>query len=105
MLVATEPEQPPILSSRQIRKPRTFRLENARSPDVPLAVVSGGHEYCSPRDTTHSPRVPHYSVEFIARGRGSLSLGDRRFSLAAGTVFSYGPGISHCITTDARDPL
>jgi AraC-like DNA-binding protein len=105
MLVATEPEQLPSLVSRHVRKARRFSFGHVPSPDVPLAVVGGAHEYCSPDYAVGGPSVPHHAVEFVARGRGSLVLGDRQFSLLAGTVFSYGPGVSHRITTDARDPL
>jgi AraC-like DNA-binding protein len=105
MLVAKEPEQLPCLPARQVRKARRFVLTNVCSSDLPLAVVSGGHEYCWPGYAVPRAAVPYYSVEFIARGRGSVALGERQSLLAAGTVFSYGPGVSHRITTDARDPL
>src|SRR5438132_1033236 len=109
MRVITEadplPEQLPSLFSRQVRKARRFYLASVPLPDVPLAVVGGGHEFCSSGYAVHRPSFPYYSVEFVARGRGSLALGDREFALNAGTVFSYGPGVSHRITTDARDLL
>ena len=105
MIVATEPRQSPTLSSRQVRKARRFVLETVSSPDMPLAVVSGGHEYCPPGYAVPRPAVPYFSVEFIVSGRGSVALGERQGLLAAGTVYSSGPGASHRITSDTRDPL
>jgi AraC-like DNA-binding protein len=105
MIVAMEPRQSPSLSSRHVRKARRFVFENLSSPAVPLAVVSGGHEYCSSGYAVPRPSVPHFSVEFVAKGRGSVAFGDRQDLLAAGTVFSYGPGVPHRITSDAREPL
>src|SRR5213079_1108067 len=70
MLVAKEPERLPCLPARQVRKARRFVLTNVCSSDLPLAVVSGGHEYCWPGYAVPRAAVPYYSVEFIARGRG-----------------------------------
>jgi hypothetical protein len=74
MPVAMELEQPPTHSSAQVRKARRFCFDGVPSPDVPLAVVGGGHEFCSPGCAVHRPNVQYYSVELVARGRGSLAL-------------------------------
>jgi len=68
-------------------------------------VVCGGCEACAPDYAIRRATFPYYSVEFVARGKGSLVLGDQTFSLFPGAVFSYGPGVPQDITTDARDPL
>lgn len=105
MGIATEPEQRPNLLSRQIRKARRFRLDGAPPPGMPLAVVGGGHEFCAAGYAAQRRSGTHYSVEFVARGRGSLTLHGQEYALAAGTVFSCGPGVSPRVTADARDPL
>lgn len=105
-------ERRPRLLSRRAGRARRFDLRGTVSPAAPLAVVNGGHDFyppdggdgappAPPRDTT----TPHYSIEFVARGRGSLALDGNRFAIAAGTVFSCGPGASRRIGTGARDPL
>src|SRR5208283_1994210 len=48
---------------------------------------------------------PYYSVEFLARGKGSLTLAGQDHELRPGTVFSYGPGIAQEIVTDPSDLL
>ena len=73
---------------------------------MPRAVVAGGgHEFCPTDYAVRRERSPYYSVEFVARGRGWLTLDGKGHRLEAGTVFSCGPGDSRHITTDARDVL
>lgn len=100
--VATEP---PEFFSLQVREVRWFYLDLAPPPEQPLAVVCGGCEHCTPDYAIHRTSFPYDSIEFVARGKGELILGGVRHELLPGTVFSYGPGIPHDITTDAKDPL
>src|SRR5947208_1538721 len=105
MPLTAEPQKLSDFFSGHVRKARRFSFEDAPAPDVPLIVVGGGHELCSPSYAIHRDRFPFYCVEFVARGRGSLTLNGQRHRLDGGTVFSYGPGVSQHITTDPRDPL
>jgi len=91
--------------SAQVRRAQRFHLDETPLPSTPLAVVGGGHEFCTPDYAIRRKHFPYYSVEFVARGRGWLTLDGKTYRLDAATVFSYGPGISHRITTDSRDPL
>src|SRR5438045_3695284 len=91
--------------SGHVRKAHRFCLEDGPALGLPLAVVGGGHEFCSPSYEIRRATFPYYAVEFVARGHGWLTLGGQRHRLEAGTVFSYGPGVSQCITTDVHDPL
>lgn len=100
-----EATTPPEFFSRQVQEPRRFSLDLAPPADSPLAVVCGGRELCAPDYAIHRPGFPYYSIEFVARGKGSLVLDGHAFRLVPGTVFSYGPGIAQDITTDADDPL
>jgi AraC-like DNA-binding protein len=90
---------------RRVRKSHRFSLGGATLPDVQLAVVSGGRESCPAGCATRRDGSPHYSLEFVSRGRGWLTSDGKRHRLDAGTVFSFGPGFSHSITTDPRDVL
>lgn len=105
MPLTLEPEKLPDVVSGHVRKAQRFCFEDAPPPDVPLAVVGGGHEFCSSNYAIRRNTFPFYCVEFVARGRGWLTLGGQRHRLEAGTVFSYGPGVSQFITTDVHDPL
>jgi AraC-like DNA-binding protein len=97
--------KPPEFFSLQVHKARRFYLDLAPPPDSPLAVVCGGCEWCAPEYAIHRATFPYYSIEFVARGQGSLVLAGKHFSLFPGAVFSYGPEIGQDITTDSGDPL
>ena len=102
---AESTRKPPEFFSPHVSEARRFYLDLTPPPDTPLAVVCGGCEACAPDYAIRRATFPYYSVEFVARGKGSLVLGDQTFSLFPGAVFSYGPGVPQDITTDARDPL
>jgi AraC-like DNA-binding protein len=105
MPLAMESEKLADFFSEQVRKAWRFHLDEAPLPSTPLAVVGGGHEFCTPDYAIRRKHFPYYSVEFVARGHGWLTLDGKTYRIDAATVFSYGPGISHQITTDPRDPL
>ena len=99
------PTTPPAFFSPQVLEARRFYLDLAPPSAKPMAVVCGGYERCAPTYAIHRPTFPYYSIEFVVRGAGSLRLGGGEFALFPGVVFSYGPGISQDIATDALDPL
>lgn len=105
MPLTLESEKLPDCSSGQVRKAQRFCLEDAPAHDGPLTVVGGGHEICSPGYAVHRDGFRFYCLEFVARGRGWLTLGGKRHRLEAGVTFCYGPGVSHAITGDPHDPL
>ncbi|HYW78813.1 MAG TPA: AraC family transcriptional regulator [Thermoguttaceae bacterium] len=98
---ATQPD----FFSLQVCDARRFYLDLAPPPDVPLTVVCGGWEHCEADYRIRRSDFPYYSIEFVARGKGTLVLAGKEFALLPGTFFCYGPGISQDITTDAADPL
>jgi len=48
---------------------------------------------------------PYFSIEFVARGKGTLILAGKEYPLRPGMVFAYGPGIAQRIFTDTQDRL
>jgi AraC-like DNA-binding protein len=105
MPLTMEPAKLADVFSGPIRKAQRFNFDHPRAAEAPLAVAGGGHEFCSTGYAVHRERSPHHSVEFVARGRGRLTLDGKEHRLEAGTVFSCGPGDSRHVTTDARDVL
>jgi len=103
MTAIMEAEKLSHFFSAQVRKARRFLLDDF--PSAPLAVVAGGHEFCSQDYVIRRNNFPYFSVELVARGRGWLTLDGKPHRLEAGAVFSYGPGVSHHITTDSHDLL
>jgi AraC-like DNA-binding protein len=100
-----ESKSSPDFFSAQVIEARRFYLDLAPSADTPLVIVCGGCESCARDYAIHRSTFPYFSIEFVARGRGSLQLDGRGYALAPGTVFSYGPGISQDITTDEEETL
>jgi AraC-like DNA-binding protein len=99
------PQAQPEFFSPQTREARRFYLDLSPPAATPLAVVCGGYESCTPDYAIHRATFPYYSLELVARGRGSLRLGSQSFDLAPGAVFSYGPGVAHDIATSRDEPL
>jgi AraC-like DNA-binding protein len=102
---AKKPKSPPEFFSRQIQEARRFYLDLTPPPESALAVVCGGYEHCAPNYAIHRTTFPYFSVEFVAKGTGSLLLAGREYALFPGAVFSYGPGVAQDITTDPKDLL
>ncbi len=100
----TTPTEPGFFSA-QISSARRFWL--SLDPDSPqrLTVVCGGCEHCAPDYVIQRDDFAYYTVEFVASGEGSLVLGETSYPLTPGTLFAYGPGVPHRITTDPRATL
>ncbi len=95
----------PEFFSRQVSDARRFYLDLAPRVTESLVVVCGGCEQSSPDYEIQRTTFPYYSIEFVARGKGSLTLGGAEHRLRPGSVFSYGPQIAQHIRTDKRDRL
>ncbi len=98
-------EANPDFFSTQVSQARRFYLNLKPSSKARLAVLCGGMEHCAADYAIHRQSFPFYSVEFVFHGSGLLMLTGRKHPLQPGSVFSYGPGIAHEITTESRLPL
>lgn len=98
-------ETNPDFFSTQILQARRFFLNLRPQTRLPLMVACGGMEYCDPNYSIQRSTFPFYSIEFVAHGLGSLRLGTKEHRLNPGSVFSYGPGVPHEISTDPQQPL
>jgi len=97
--------QVPKFFSQQVLRADRFYLDASGRSHCPIAVVCGGCEHCGPDYRINRRDFPYYSIEFVARGQGTLTLAGRTVPLFPGRVFSYGPGIPHRIRMDSDDPL
>lgn len=95
----------PDFFSEQVLEANRFYLDAHSRKHHALKVVCGGRENCGTNYRIDRTDFPFYSIEFVARGKGSVVLRDTEYSLFSGRIFSYGPGIAHVITTEAEDPL
>ena len=96
---------PPEFFSPQVAEARRFYLDLNPPKDQPLAVICGGCEQCTAEYAIHRASFPYYSLEFVARGQGTVRLQKRQYALQAGRLFCYGPGIRQQIATDPDQPL
>jgi AraC-like DNA-binding protein len=95
----------PEFFSADVAEARRFYLDLSPPKGHRLAVVCGGREHCTPGYEIRRDTFPFHSIEYVARGRGEVTLGERRFALQPGRVFSYGPGVSQHITGTPGEPL
>ncbi|MDP6630357.1 MAG: AraC family transcriptional regulator [Kiritimatiellia bacterium] len=100
----TKPTLPDFFS-RQVSGARRFYLNLQPPRSVRPVVVSGGCEHCEPGYEIKRRGFRYLSIEYVAAGRGSLTLKGRPYLLTAGTVFAYGPRIAQEIQTDPDNPL
>lgn len=91
--------------SKEVRRARRFYLDLGPVDRGPLSVAAGGWEGCAPDYLIERETFPYFSIEFVASGRGELTLNGRDFPLVRGSVFTYGPGISHRFVSDDSEPM
>lgn len=100
-----EAGQQPEFFSIQIAEARRFCLDLNPPRAARLAVVCGGNEHCAPDYVVRRSTFPYWGIEFVAQGRGRLTLAGETHELVAGTVFSYGPDIPQEIIPGDRGHL
>jgi AraC-like DNA-binding protein len=70
--------------------------------DERLEVICAGRERCFPRYRVERRDFPYFALEFVAHGRGALTLGNEKIELQAGSVFTYGPDVPHRLTAESE---
>lgn len=95
----------PAFFSEQVRDAVYYYRHLTPTPCADIQIVCGGREICRPDYTVCREDFRYYSIEFVSAGRGELLLAGKAYSLRPCTLFCYGPGIPHHITTDAHHPL
>ncbi len=102
---ATSASMLPDYFSTQVSRARRFYLNLNPAGGTNLVVVSGGVEHCAPDYVISRKSFPFYAVEFVTCGGGRLKFKRAEHRLQPGSVFSYGPGVAHEISTDSHHPL
>ena len=95
----------PDFFSPHVAGARRFYLDLNPSKNRALTLVCGGVECCTADYAIHRSTFPFHSIEYVIRGRGMVKLRNRLHPLQPGSIFSYGPGLSHDITSDPAEPL
>lgn len=94
----------PDFFSREVERVRTFHFDEPACLDG-LTVICGGREHCTGDYCIDRVNFPYLCIEYVESGKGLLALGGQKYELYAGTLFLYGPGIPHRITTNPEDRL
>lgn len=99
----------PGFVSRQVVSARRWFLNLRPSTRVAsqpeITVVCGGWERVRGDYRVDRHDFPYFCIEFVAAGRGTLTLRGRDHELVPGSLFAYGPGIPHSIRTNPRQRL
>lgn len=95
----------PTYFSKQVLEANRFYLDAHGDVNKRIAVVCGGCEHVDGVYKINRRDFPFCCIEFVARGSGTVTLGDKTIPLLPGRVFTYGPGVPHVITSDGDDLL
>lgn len=98
-------DTPPDFFSPQVSEARRFYLDLDPPRQAELAIVCGGVEQTAPDYAIHRATFPFFSIEYVVRGDGTVTLRGEEHRLQPGRLFSYGPGIGHDIMARTRQPL
>ena len=104
-LTPTVAASPPDFFSSKVAVARRFYCDLHPSPHERLTVVCGGLEHCSPDYAIHRETFPYFSIEYVARGNGTLKLLGRSQPLGPGSLFAYGPDVPQDIEGHPQEPL
>ena len=103
--VQPKPAQAPEFFSSDVAEAKRFFLDLNPPQQRPLTVVCGGLEHCTPDYAIRRESFPFFSIEYVARGRGKITLHGMTDALLPGRLFAYGPGVPHDITGEPGAPL
>ncbi len=102
---ATTKPSAPAFFSADVANARRFYLDLNPPRKQPLVVVCGGLEHATPDYAIRRETFPFYSIEYVARGRGTVKLKGKNYPLQPGCLFTYGPGVPHHISGEPDAPL
>jgi len=95
----------PSFIAGQIQEYRYFFLNLAPPPQSELTVVCGGWERCAPNYRIDRADFGFYGLEYVAKGKGLLTVDGIENKLMPGSVFAYKPFTAHTIQASPDDPL
>jgi AraC-like DNA-binding protein/mannose-6-phosphate isomerase-like protein (cupin superfamily) len=91
--------------SQQVEEAYYAQLDLQVRSSRAMFVLCAGRERCQPHYHVQRPEYMTYGLEFVAEGTGVLKLQGRKYPLFPGTMFLYGPGISHIISSSTQHPM
>lgn len=98
------PRDKPAYLSQAVEFGRTF-YHGPSDRSGRVSVVCGGREHCAANFLIERKDFPYLSMEWVASGKGHLTLAGQNHPLSPGSVFFYGPRVAHRITTDPSERM
>ncbi|HKB91435.1 MAG TPA: AraC family transcriptional regulator [Opitutaceae bacterium] len=95
----------PAPLSKQVSEGRYFFLNLSPALSDKLTVVYGGSERCNPDYEVHRRSFRYYCCEYVAEGRGQVTLDGKTTQLRPGSVFFYGLHTRCEIRNDPEHPM
>jgi len=95
--------EPKNLLSQQVSGSRYFFLGLRPGAGGPLAL--GGREHCNPDYAIDRDGYAYHVLEYVAAGRGSVTLDGVRHELEPGSVFAYAPTTACAMRTSPEHPM
>lgn len=92
----------PAYISTQVQEARRFYLGTGSARAGALVAICGGWERTTRDYLISRNTFPWLAVEFVAGGRGLLTIRGRTYELSRGSLFTYGPGVPHRIESDRQ---
>lgn len=105
MATRPAPSPPSDLLSRQVSETAYFFLNLHPRSGTEFTLSAGGRERCNPDYVVRRRQYGYTVIEFVAGGRGHVSLDGIKFPLKAGSLFAYRENTACEIHTDATDRL
>jgi AraC family transcriptional regulator len=101
------PNHPPSsdLLSRQVSGSRYFFLNLAPVRRKGHSLALGGREHCNPDYVIRREHYDYHVLEYVASGRGDVTLDGVRHALGPGSIFAYAPATQCEMRTDPEDPM
>jgi AraC-like DNA-binding protein len=91
--------------STQVTSREYYYLNLSPKKEAGEAVVCGGREQCSADYRIDRESFRFHSIEFVAAGKGLLTMHGCTTELRPGMIYHYGPRTPHVIATDPGFPL
>jgi len=94
--------------STQVLRTRRFFVEQTKGRGGEkscVTLVAGGCEWCAPDFVISRTTFPFIAFEFVARGKGQVTLAGKKHELSAGHAFFFDPATPHVIQSDSDEPM
>ncbi len=91
--------------SEQVKEANYFFVDLLPVHESAFSVVCGGRESCAPNYRIERDTFRYHSLEYVASGRGTLTVKGKTYPLRPGMVYIYGPKTAHVIESDPENPM